>query len=94
MRAFCCQCGRPVRQKLEAGKWVPGRCLLHPNAKRFSENWAQKWFRTMHDLVSGESLADQIAGLRSVRKPYLPTPFEHILQEIRSAVSGKERRHV
>lgn len=52
MKAFCCQCGRPVAQRLEGGEWKPQRCKIHPDAKRFSLKWAQTQFEKIRWLVS------------------------------------------
>lgn len=60
MKAFCCECGRPVpivRYKDNSSEWreAPGRCKYHPSAKRFSPTFAAKFFaeyRKEHGLSS------------------------------------------
>lgn len=50
MKAFCCECGRPVPIRFvtsadgEPGKWVTGHCRIHPQAKRFSDGFVARQF--------------------------------------------------
>ena len=49
MKAFCCECGRPVPVS-EDGKIV-GHCPRHPEAKRTKKNWVGAWFDEMRRVV-------------------------------------------
>lgn len=86
MKYFCCECGRPVPQKLHGGNWTVGRCGLHPAAKRYSESFARGWFRRMGDVCGGE-LAAQIAALRDCRRPYLPPALSELLRGVKGGAS-------
>lgn len=50
MKAFCCECGRPVRRRLVNGEWEYLRCVEHPNAKRYLKSWADKQFAKLRAL--------------------------------------------
>lgn len=52
MKTFCCECGRPVRQKFVGGRWIPERCLAHPQAKRYTFGFAQRAFAAMRQTVA------------------------------------------
>lgn len=47
----CCECGRRVALRLEGAKWEPQRCVLHPDAKRYSASFAKKKFDAMRTQV-------------------------------------------
>lgn len=57
MKAFCCACGRPVRQRLAGAKWVPGRCVLHPGARRYSLAFAHKAFAAIRAAIKAAPVA-------------------------------------
>jgi hypothetical protein len=76
VKAFCCDCGRPVRLTLgKGGKWLPGRCALHPAARRYSAGYAQKAFAAMRATVAAARVAVYVRPVRVVDPvEFVPMP--------------------
>ena len=51
-RAFCCECGQPVRIVREQdGSWAHGRCQYHQWARRMPEGFVERAFASLKAAV-------------------------------------------
>ena len=50
-KAFCFQCGRPVRMEFRDGQWRYGHCQIHEWAKRMPEGFIERAFASLREAV-------------------------------------------